>query len=699
MELWITEKPSLAEAIAAVLPGAPVKHRTHYVVGQINVAWLIGHAYEQAMPEDYDPRYAKWDAGDLPIVPKKWALKPKDGSAAQLKAIASLHAQATRIIHAGDPDAEGQLLVQEVLDELRNKKPVFRVLVNDYNETKVREAIRAMRPNTDAQYVGWHQWAECRGRLDYLFGLNLTRAYTLRGRALGYDGVLTVGRVQTPTLAIVVARDETIEGFKATPFYRLVAQFAHDGTEFFASWNPKANQAGLDTEGRLVDSRVAQHLVAELLGKQATVASFADTAKNQDVPLPFDLTTLQMAANARFGYSAKAVLDAAQELYEKYKVTTYPRTDCRYLSLAQHAETVGRLRAVAKSMPALASLIARADPSRRSATFDDSKVNGPHHGIVPTHQAADLAALSQTERDVYELIVRVYVAQFLPPYQYRDLKVVIDIAGEAFGATGRVPTAPGWKEAFGDSEDDQDEDGDVAARVVQKLPTMVEGQRIACLGVSAEPSKTTAPKRFTERLLLGAMENIQPYVSDPAARARLKKSKGIGTPATRAGIIEELKRRHFLALKGTQLTSTPAARALIHALPRVATDPGFTGLTELTLDLVASGKVTPEAFLGRTADLVRALTDEASKAPMSMPMAPVIPCPKCREGKLRLRQRSDKKGRFWGCDRFKEGCTAAYDDKRGKPDFTGKSSRPAAKTAKRAPTKRAPRKGAGGAAK
>ena len=677
MDLIIAEKPSVAHAIAAVLPGSVDKQRTHWTVGNTVLTWCFGHLFENAAPDDYDPAFATWSLDTLPIVPTEWRLKPRKAAAAQISAIAKLIPKATRVIHAGDPDSEGQLLVQEVLDHCANRKPVFRILVNDYNPEKVRQAYAAMKPNTDPQFRGWHDWALCRSRIDWLFGLNLTRAYTLRARVTGKsDSLLTVGRVQTPTLAIVVARDEAIEAFRPVPFYRLVAAAEGGGVSFAATWQPKPAQSGLDDNKRLIDAQVAAALVARLAGAAATVATFASDAKKQKAPLPFYLGTLQMAANDAFGYSAAQTLEAAQALYETHKLTTYPRTDCPYLSDAQHSETRDRLAAVAANMPALQAAVAGADPTRKSAAFNDSKVTA-HHGIVPTAGRCSTAGLSDVERNVYALVAKAYLAQFYPDHVYQQTVIELDIGGEAFVAKGRVPTSPGWKAVFSPPEPTEGEAGDSDDDGPQRLPQLATGQGVTNKGVQSQQRMTTPPSRFNEKLLIQAMENVHKYVSNPAAKARLKEGDGIGTPATRAGIIEGLKERGFLIAKGRQITSSPVGRALVKSVPQIATDPGFTGLTEQSLDLVAAGSLTINAFMAKTVELVRVLVEQANK------------CPTCKAGRLAKNHDGVTPG-AWACS----ACGAAFVEAKRATTKARKTVRKTARkttgtTAKKAPAKRA----------
>jgi len=701
MDLLIAEKPSLAEAIAGVMPGRAVKHRTHIEMSDGTVlTWGFGHLVEQCMPEDYDPRYKSWLPEYLPIIPLKWKVQPVAKTASQLSAIRGFLKTATRVIHAGDPDSEGQLIVDEILDYLGNKLPVVRILVSDYNSAKVKNALANMLPNTHARYRGWSAWALCRSRLDWLLGINLSRAYTAAARAAGHDLVLTVGRVQSPTLALIVARDLAIENFKCIPFFNIVANVSASGITFTAQWRPRDGQPGLDQDGRLIDPAVVQALQARLAGQPATVVDFVAKPGQRHAPLPYYIDTLQMAANDRFGYTAKRTLDIAQALYETHKLTTYPRSDCPYLSTAQLAETQPRLAAVASVLPGLATAVAGADLTRVSPAFNDAKqAESSHHGIVPTVNERGLtaAALDEAERNIYELIASNFVAQFYPPESFEQSSVVIAIGDERFAATGKRVTAQGWTTVFQepvdpDGEADAAGNGSAESAGKQPLPAMTPGAVLSTKSVEALPRKTTPPPRFTEKLLLKAMANVHMYVTHPQAKARLKEGQGIGTPATRANIIEELKspKRGYLIVKGKQLISTPEARAFIAALPAVATDAGFTGLTEQTLDSVASGAMQPEVFIAKTVELVTTLVRNAQQAPLNLPPPVRHQCPKCKPGTLRKRRGSN--GPFWSCSEYENGCTATFDDYRGKPRTTpgtSKARKTTASSVKKAATKKA----------
>jgi DNA topoisomerase-3 len=698
--LFIAEKSSLAQAVMAILPGTAQRQGGASRMGDDLFVPLAGHILEQAMPDAYLPDDVPrsktggkvWRAEDLPVVPPVWILEPRasgktdedrardrQANAAKLEAIAALLKTVDEVVHLGDPDEEGQLLVDEVLLHLGNTKPVRRMLVNDYNATKVREALANLRDNDEPTFRGWYRWALARQRYDWLLGLNGTRAATLRARELGFDGVLPVGSVQTPALKLVDDRCRAIQTFKPVPYFTLTATLQHANGAFVARWQPADEQAGLDETGRLVDGAVAHALVAHLTGQSATIASYEQAPKREHPPLPLSLNELTVAVCGKYGVTAEAVLDAAQVLYERYKVTSYPRTENRYLSEAQHTDAPAVIAALGQNLPGLGGLIAKADMGRKSAAFDDKKMDGnPHHGIVPTVATADLSKLTELERNVYELIVRSYLAQFFEPAVFLQTKIEARIDGERFTAGGKTLVSAGWREVYAVQDEstaaapaEETDDGK------QTLPAMAEGDATQCVGCEAKPRETKPPAYFDEASLIDAMIDLHKYTTDPAAKARLKAGKGIGTSATRAGIVKELRERGLIEpVKGskTRIQTSASGRGLLAALPMPVKDPTMAGVFKLTLDAVATGEITDSQFLERTVAFVTKVVQGLRTAPMTLPGTQVITCPQCKTGVLR-RIRTES-GHFWGCSQFKAepACKASYPDADGQPDFRPKTT-------------------------
>jgi DNA topoisomerase-3 len=660
MRLFIAEKPSLGRAIAQFLPGRGTpqgpagKPPTHIVAGDDVVTWCFGHLLEMAQPEDYDAAYKQWSFDTLPMVPEQWRLVPKDSARDQIKAIKALLAKATSVVNAGDPDREGQLLVDQMLEYLGNRKPVKRIWLAALDETSVRRALGEMRDN--GQYQNLKASAEARQRGDWLVGMNLTRAYTMAGRKTGYDGVLSIGRVQTPTLALVVNRDLAIENFKPKDFFSVSVAIQAAGGAFSARWKPSDNVT-VDESGRVLAKTDADAVASMVAGKTGQVVTFEALEKKQAAPLPYSLSSLQMAANKKFGFGAQEVLDIAQELYEG-KLTSYPRTDCNYLPESQFGDAPGILAGLLGLYP---ELVKEANATLKSNAWNDKKITA-HHAIVPTCQVSQLRGKAAL---VFDLIVKAYLAQFFPAYTYRQTSVVLAVAGETFTASGKVPLSPGWKTIFGAAASEEDENGKSDDKSdKQILPVLKDGDSVSCESASVESKKTTPPARFTEGTLIQAMTNIHQIVEDPELKKRLRETAGIGTEATRAGILETLKRRAFILENGKQIISSDLGRTLIMALPEKVKSPGLTGLFEQLLDGIAEGRITQDRFLQKQVEYVSKYVEEAKTAVLGLSAA--HPCPVCKEG--HLRRRNGERGFFWGCSRYQEGCKTSFPDKVGKPD-------------------------------
>ena len=674
MRLFIAEKPSVAKAIAAEL-GVTGRGEGYIDCGASRVTWCFGHMLEQAEPDAYlgddVPASAAtgrklWRAEDLPIIPGVWQLRPRADAKAQLAVIGRLLKGASEVVHAGDPDREGQLLVDEVLGHFGSRLPVRRFWVSAQDAVSVQRGLAALKDN--AQYVGFGAAAQQRGRADWLIGMNLSRAYTLRARRGGSQALLTIGRVQTPTLGLVVARDREIEGFKPTAFHTLTAQIQHANGTFRAAWRPRDEQAGLDAQGRLVDPGVATALSAAVVGRAGTIASYEQAAKQEGHPRALALSDVTLLASNRFGHSAETVLQACQSLYETHKLTSYPRTDCGYLPESQHADAPKILAALRKVDPGLGPQLDGADPRIRSATWNDLKITA-HHGIIPTLHEGRLGALTVEERQVYQLIVRAYLAQFYPVHAYVGTKVEVRVAEELFVASGRVVTEVGWKAMYAGEPADVVDDGtgavDGAALVDdnQDLPAMRQGDRASCVRLDRKEVMTRPPARFTEGTLGKAMENIHRFVTDPAHRRMLRDGDGIGTSATRASIVSELRRRNFLEARGKHIVSTTLGRSLIDAVPEVVRNPLLTAIYERMLKDIELGQGDPQAFLAKQEQFIRDQVARANDGSVTMAGDGAVPCPQC--GKT-LRRIKGANGFFWSCiDR--EACQHTMADKAGKP--------------------------------
>ncbi|WP_280549177.1 DNA topoisomerase III [Halomonas sp. 11-S5] len=581
MRLIIAEKPSLARAIAEALPGAPRRDDGALVVGDTTVTWCLGHLLEQAPPDAYDPALKQWRLDHLPILPSRWKLMPRPKARGQLAVIRRLLKSAREVVHAGDPDREGQLLVQEVIEHLGWKGPVSRLLVSDLNRPAVQRALARLEDN--GRFEPLYRAAQCRARADWLYGINLTRAWTLIGRQAGHDGVLSVGRVQTPVLGLVVRRDAEIRDFVPKPFFVLWADLAVAQGRLRAWWVPGETHP-LDDQGRLLAREPAAALAERLPGAEGRLTALESRDKRQAAPLPYALSALQVDAARRYGLSAKVTLDICQRLYERHQLITYPRSDCRYLPEEHFAAARATLEGACRQDETLRGWLAGADFSRRSRAWDDRKV-GAHHALAPTGKPADLTRLDKAEADVFRLIVRNVLAQFYPALSTREVKAEFTIVGECFRARGQEILDPGWKPLFTTRDE------------APPLPALTEGEACRVQEAGVEDRETRPPEPFTDASLIKAMMNIARYVEDPAVRRTLREHDGLGTEATRAGIIETLVERGYLVRQAKALRATRLGSALIASLPEAVGRPERTALWEQRLGAIAEQGDAPAPFL------------------------------------------------------------------------------------------------------
>lgn len=589
MNLYIAEKPSLARAIANAL--SPKQTKGDGFISLPNgdvVSWCIGHLLEQAPPEKYNERYKKWALDDLPITPNQWQLLPKPKTKKQIAVLRKLIKQATCLVNAGDPDREGQLLVDEVIHYCGVKgsklASVQRLLVSDLNISAVKKSLSNLRANEE--FMPLSASALARSRADWLYGMNMTRAYTILGQRAGYNNVLSVGRVQTPVLGLVVKRDNEINDFVAKPFFEVIATLnTQQQSQFAAKWQPsEACEKYQDDEGRVIFRKLAETVVAKTKGQQATVTHVKKQDKRLNQPLPYNLSSLQIDAAKRFGLTAKQVLDACQALYERHKLITYPRSDNRYLPKGHFSEGSNVIGAIENNDRELTKAANSAESSIKSKAWNDSKVDA-HHAIIPTSKKLNTATLSNSESKVYQLIARQYLAQFYPVHTFSEQQVIIDIAGGEFKAKAKAINELGWKILFKQNTDD----------VI--LPSLVKGQLLHCVDSTLNDRMTQPPKPFTDATLLAAMTGISRFVNDGEIRKVLKETDGLGTEATRASIIELLFKRQFLTRQAKNISATSNGKALINALPLSATTPDMTALWEMKLNNISQKELRYNDFM------------------------------------------------------------------------------------------------------
>ena len=694
MRLFIAEKPSMAREISKCLPvNKNIQKRNGYFIqGDDVVTWVVGHVLHQAEPGDYDDKYIRWRPQDLPIVPTEWKLLITDSSRQQFETVKELIGKADIIVNAGDPDREGQLLVDEVLYFVGNTKPVQRILLNALDEKSVKSALGDLRDNQD--FHNLYQSALARARADWLIGMNLSRAYTLSERYKGNKVTLPIGRVKTPTLALVVRRERELADFKPVDYFTVKILYTHENGTFWATWQPKEEQKGLDPDGRLINKDVAESLVQRLSASPSGIVKSVTQSKKKDPQrLPLSLSFLQVLAGKAYSYDPQTVLDTAQKLYEK-KLTTYPRSDCEYLPPNQYGDRIAILSNLVQSGDEKLSQWAQnADRNIKSRAWNEKKITA-HHAIIPTTVACNVNSLTQAERNIYFLISQAYIAQFYGEHVYEQTRIVVGQCEEEFVANGRVVIEEGWKSLYkrqksktnadGDEPDLTDERGAEAGpkkdaiEEADHLPAVKKNDDVEYTDSSVEAKQTKPPSRFTPSTLLQAMKEIHKFVKNEELKKQLKAVSGIGTEATRANIIDELISRGFMKTSGKKqvLSPTDTGYLLVDALPDELLYPDETAVWEERLALMSEGEDTLESFLKdqiqflqhlidklgfdkqvsrdqMMPNVVRTISNQNSKRPMDANQVnrkDLPECPSCKKG--RLQQRNGKFGAFLGCTNY-----------------------------------------------
>lgn len=655
MRLFIAEKPSLAREIAKGLGGG--QRREGYIEignGQDIVTWEFGHLLKNFDPEDYDEKYRTRGLENLPIVPEHWQQKVVPDGKKQLGIIKNLLAKVDSVVNAGDPDREGQLLVDELLEYLGNDKPVQRVLLNALDERSVHQALGSLRDN--AEFAGLKNSARARSYADWLVGMNLSRAYSVPVKQAGYQRGVRIGRVKTPTMALVLRREEEIKNFKPVQYYQVQIDWQYGEGSIRSLWQPGENVQGLDLDDRLADRSVADGLLTRIgqANSMAVVTKIEEEHKTEPQRLPYSLSSLQVEAGRKFGYDPKTVLACMQSLYEM-KLTTYPRSDCDFLPENQFSDAAEILQNL-QGVEELASYCAKADTGIRSRAWNDKKISA-HHAIIPTRQKCDLSSLDEKQRNLYLFVTRAYIAQFYSVHSFQSTKLWIECDGEVFKATGKVVKDMGWRELYaGEAKEGEEEE--------KALPDISEGETVRYLDGKVLDKMTKPPTRFTPATLLKAMKEIHKYVKDESLKAKLKSVSGIGTEATRANIIDELTTAGLLKLEKKYLLPTDEAYMMLKFLPDTITWPDTTAIWEDELEDIRENRLTIEEFLESKIDSIKRCVDGARYLIVE-PAKDTVKCPKC--GRALVRKKG-KAGCFWGCAGYPT-CNVTFPDKKGKPDL------------------------------
>ena len=619
--LIIAEKPSVARDIVGALPGSFDEHKNFYESDDYVVTFAVGHLLELSDPEDYDPAWKSWKLDNLPIIPEEFKVRPRDKkSATQLNLIHKLlkRKDVDRVVNACDAGREGELIFTHIYETSETDKPVDRLWINSMTKAAIRDGFEKLRPADQLEPL--RDAARSRSEADWLVGMNATRAATTR-RGWG-AGVVSLGRVQTPTLAMMVKREREIQAFTPEPYWLVHATF-----------DPRYN--GLWFEGdetRLKDGKRADEIVEKVTGKTGRVESVERKEQSERAPLLYDLTALQRDANRRFGFSARRTLSTAQSLYEGKKAITYPRTNSRWLS----GDLVPQLKPTAETLVPIsdyergARFVLGLDQLPLARVVNDAKVDD-HHAIIPTDIAHDVSAFTPDERRIFDLVARRFLAVFHPPARYARTTIVTEVEGERFRTRGKVTLEAGWRGVYGVEVADpakQDEDAEGEG----ELPELKQGQEVRCAQAEAEAKETKPPPRYSEATLLSSMETAGKLVDDEELREAMKE-RGLGTPATRAEIIETLIRREYIERAGKDLQPTPKGMSVVTMLEEhPITSAELTGDWEKQLSDIEHGNGDRSAFMDGIAGFAKTTVDQIaslSDDKIKVERVELGLCPKC----------------------------------------------------------------------
>ena len=667
--LLVAEKPSVGQDLARVLPG-PFKKQEGFLEGPEHVVtWAVGHLVQLAEPEAYDPKYKSWRMTDLPIVPDRFKLEVRDERSRKQMSVVSKQLSredVEEVVNACDAGREGELIFAYLYEKAKGKKPVKRLWLNSMTTAAMKSALAGLRPAQEFELL--EQAARSRSEADWIVGMNSTRAATIRLRS-SFDGAVSLGRVQTPTLAIVARREEEIKAFKPEPYWLVDATFvagvgglaengdAGNGGErvYLGHYAAPPGSPGTTKGPRIGTEAEALAIVAACEGRPGTITKLEKKEQREKAPMLYDLTTLQREANNRYGFSAKRTLGAAQRLYEEHKALTYPRTNSRYLTtdMVEEIKPIAELVGAHAEYRMGAEYVVGLDVLPLARVVNDEKVSD-HHAIIPTRSEHNLEKMGSDDRRIYDMAVRRFLAVFHPEAVFENTRVETTVTaadagasspegeqpaapgGHVFRTRGKLLLVPGWRGVYDEvaadakaadakASEDEEEDTD------QQLPRLVQDEAVQTRQVESARKETKPPRRYSDASLLGAMETAGKLVDDDELRETMKDS-GIGTPATRAAIIERLITVGYLERDGRALVATEKGLNVIRLLDEHAlTSPGLTGSWEQRLGKIERGEDSRKQFMsdiaGFAGETVKTL-DETLKD-VRIPRARLGPCPVC----------------------------------------------------------------------
>lgn len=637
--LVIAEKPSVGRDIAKVL-GCKQKGEGCIIGEHYIVTWAVGHLITLLEPEDYDIKYKKWSYNTLPIIPEQMKIKPIKKTKKQFDMVKKLmnSKDIDSLICATDSGREGELIFRYIYEAANCKKPFKRLWISSMTDAAIKKGFDTLK--LGKEYDALYHSARCRSEADWLVGMNATRAYTIR-----YNVLLSIGRVQTPTLSILVYRQKEINEFVPKDYWEVKAKFKG----FEGTWIDMKS-----SETKLFEEKKAIEIVNKVKNKTVKVEEISEEAKKQPPPLLYDLTELQRDGNKKFGFSANKTLSIAQDLYEKKKMITYPRTDSRYVS----SDMIPVLKTTLEKLNIppyhrfVNNILNKNELPITKRIVDDNKVTD-HHAIIPTDSVPSLNKLSEEEKKIYGLIVKRFFAVFYPNYEYTITKIITDIENEHFISKGKTISQLGWMLFYkNDSKKNEEE---------QELPILKKGDSVKVLDAIVEKKQTSPPKPYTEASLLSAMENAGRFVEDEELKEQLK-DNGLGTPATRASIIERLIHVGYVNRKGKALHPTEKGMKLIEIVPKELKSPETTGKWERGLSSISKSKMEPKKFMDSIIRYVHFIINESSKLDTKVSFPEEIQkkaakksiligkCPLCKKGEI------NENTKAFYCSRWREGC-------------------------------------------
>jgi DNA topoisomerase-3 len=622
--------------LARVLPGPFAKHEGWLEASDYVISWAVGHLVQLAEPDEYDPAYKRWRMPDLPIVPEKFKLVVRDERSRKQMSVVSGQLRrddVEEVVNACDAGREGELIFAYLYEKAKAKKPVKRLWLNSMTSAAMKEAFASLRPSEEMALL--EQAARSRSEADWIVGMNATRAATIRLRT-SFDGAVSLGRVQTPTLAIVARREEEIRAFKPEPYWLVDATFAAGPLGGAAADSAERIYVGRFHAGakpRIASAEEAQKIVDACAGETGTITKLEKKEAREKAPMLYDLTSLQRDANTRYGFSARRTLAAAQRLYEEHKALTYPRTNSRYLTtdmipeIKPIAELVGGRREYAQAAAYVTSL----DKLPLGRVVNNEKVTD-HHAIIPTRSEHMVERMSDDDKRVYDMVVRRFLAIFHPEAVFENTRVESTVETHIFRTRGKLLVVPGWRGVYGEAPTTESKpDGEEDEAADQQLPRLVEGEEVDTREIESARKETKPPRRYSDASLLGAMETAGKLVDDDELREAMKDS-GIGTPATRAAIIERLIAVGYVERDGRALVATEKGLGVVRLLDgHPLTSPELTGDWEHRLGKIEHGQDSREKFMQDIAGFARETVKEldVKLKDVRIPRASLGPCPVC----------------------------------------------------------------------